>query len=216
VTATIATEDGNTLEAMVESPDAPIGTVVLCHPHPLHGGTMRAPLLIALTQRALGAGYRVVRFNFRGVGTSTGEFGNGVAEVHDVAAVMAHAGQFPEPVMGICGWSFGAATALSWQAEAGSTVPYVGIAPPVDSPLMPPLPDPPALARGPRRFIIGARDQFVPVDDLEAYALAIGASVKVFAAADHFFIFRYDKLADEVVAGFGGLGGPESPVAGIG
>ncbi len=203
MTTTIATDDGNILEAMVDSPDTPIGTVVLCHPHPLHGGTMRAPLLIALTQRALGAGYRVVRFNFRGVGSSTGEFGDGVAEVRDVAAAMAHAWQFPEPVKGICGWSFGAATALSWQAQTGSTVPYVGIAPPVESPLIPSLPDPSDLARGPRRFIIGARDQYVSVDDLEAYALAIGASVVVFPATDHFFIFRYDTLADDVVAGFG-------------
>jgi uncharacterized protein len=156
-----------------------------------------------VAQRALDAGYRVVRFNFRGVGRSTGDFGDGVAEVQDVAAAIAHGEQFPEPVMGICGWSFGAATALSWQAHTGSTLPYVGIAPPVDSPLIPPLPDPSDLARGPRRFIIGARDQYVPVDDLEAYASAIGASVEVFAATDHFFIFRYDKLADAVVAGFG-------------
>ncbi len=197
---TLHTDDGVDLEAIVDEPPEAIGSLVVCHPHPLHGGTMRAPILGAIARRAVAAGYRVVRFNFRGVGDSTGSFGDGVAEITDVAAAVAYAASFDEPVAGICGWSFGAATALNWQAGSGSRIPYVGIAPPVAGTLTPPLPTPQQLAPARRQFIIGARDQFVDVGDLERYALSIGATVIVYPAADHFFVFKHDQLADDVVA----------------
>jgi alpha/beta superfamily hydrolase len=203
VNITLETDDGNTLEAIIDKPDVPIGTVVLCHPHPLHGGTMRAPLLTAIADRAVGAGYRVVRFNFRGVGVSTGEFGDGIDELGDVSAAMTYASRFDDPVQGICGWSFGAATALRWQAHTASSVPYVGIAPPVTSPLAPSLPGSLDLANAHRRFIIGTRDQYIEPPTLAAYAASIGAEFLEYKATDHFFVFRYERLAADAVGGFG-------------
>jgi alpha/beta superfamily hydrolase len=197
------TEDGNTLEAIIDEPDSPLGTIVLCHPHPLHGGTMRAPLLIAVGNLALDTGYRVLRFNFRGVGASTGEFGDGIGEMNDISAAMAYASGFDEPVQGICGWSFGAATALRWQAHTKSRIPYVGIAPPVASTLAPLLPNATELAQTKRRFIIGERDQFIEPASLAAYAESIGAEFLQYRSTDHFFVFRYDRLALDVVDGFG-------------
>ena len=164
---------------------------------------MRAPLLIAVADAALDAGFRAVRFNFRGVGGSTGEFGDGVAEMADISAAMTFASEFPEPVGGICGWSFGAAAALGWQGRTRSSVPYVGIAPPVTNTLAPPLPDARELASAKRRFIIGERDQFIEPATLGAYADSIGAQFIEYAATDHFFVFRYERLALDVVAGFG-------------
>jgi alpha/beta superfamily hydrolase len=203
VNATLATDDGHTLEAIVDAPDTPFGTVVLCHPHPVHGGTMRAPLLAAVGELALATGYRVIRFNFRGVGASTGTFGNGLDEMLDITAAVAYASALGEPLMGIAGWSFGAATALRWQAQASSSIPYVGIAPPVASPLAPFLPEPGDLPPARRRFIIGERDQFVESSELATYADSIGAEFLQYAATDHFFVFRYDRLARDVVGGFG-------------
>jgi alpha/beta superfamily hydrolase len=203
VNTTLRTGDGNTIEAIIEAPTLVTGTVVLCHPHPLHGGTMRAPLLIAVEADAIEAGYRVIRFNFRGVGESTGEFGNGIDEMEDITAAMALASEFREPVRGICGWSFGAATALRWQAHTRSSVPYVGIAPPISSPLAPSLPDPASLVSARRRFIIGERDQFIDTAELSAYAESIDAAFLEYAATDHFFVFRYERLATDVVDGFG-------------
>jgi len=203
VNATLDTTDGKTLEAIVEGPSNPIGTVVLCHPHPLHGGTMRAPLLITVATTAINAGYRVVRFNFRGVGSSTGTFGNGIDELMDISAAMNHASGYGEPVLGICGWSFGAATALAWQAATDSSVPYVGVAPPVTSPLAPSLPRPEDLVPARRLFIIGERDQFIEPEALASYAESIDARYVAYASTDHFFVFRYERLADDVVAGFG-------------
>ena len=66
------------------------------------------------------------------------------------------------PVAGMAGWSFGAAVCLNWQAETASAAPYVGIAPPVRSPLTPPLPDPSRLVPARRAFVIGEKDQFIP------------------------------------------------------
>ena len=204
VTATtLHTDDGVALEALVDTPLDTRGTLVLCHPHPQHGGTMRAPILGAIAKRAVQAGYGVVRFNFRGVGESTGTFGHGIDEISDIAAAVAHAATFAEPVSGICGWSFGAATALNWQAATGSRIPYVGIAPAVSSELSPQLPEPARLAPASREFIVGTRDQFVNVEELERYAATIDARVVVYPSADHFFVFKHDKLADDVIAAIG-------------
>lgn len=164
---------------------------------------MRAPLLIAVADAALDAGFRVVRFNFRGVGRSTGEFGYGIAEMADISAAMTFASEFSEPVRGICGWSFGAATALAWQARTRSSVPYVGIAPPVTNTLAPSLPDSRDLAAAKRMFIIGERDQFIEPAVLGTYADTIGAQFFEYTATDHFFVFKDDRLALDVVAGFG-------------
>ncbi|MCL1598610.1 MAG: dienelactone hydrolase family protein [Actinomycetia bacterium] len=199
-TARLHTDDGITLEAIVDAPDDVRGTLILCHPHPQHGGTMRAPILSTIASRAVAAGYRALRFNFRGVGESTGTFGDGIAELTDVAAAAAFAETLDEPLAGITGWSFGAAAALNWQALSDSAIPYVGIAPPVTSPLSPHLPDAARLVPATRQFIIGARDQFVAAEDLKRYATSIGAAVVVYPSADHFFVFKHDKLADDVIA----------------
>ena len=63
---TLTTSDGLTLEALWNEPPAPRAAVLLCHPHPLHGGTMRAPLMEGITTRLVHQDIAVLRFNFRG------------------------------------------------------------------------------------------------------------------------------------------------------
>ena len=70
--STIETSDGVTLETRIDSPDHPERLTVFCHPHPQHGGSMNAPLMISVTGRLVDRGHRVVRFNFRGTGNSGG------------------------------------------------------------------------------------------------------------------------------------------------
>jgi len=161
---------------------------------------MRAPMLGAIAKHAVSEGFDVVRFNFRGVGGSTGIHGNGEAELIDVGAAMAFASALDSPIVGMAGWSFGAAVCLNWQAETASTVPYVGIAPPVDSPLTPSLPDPSALESARRGFVIGEKDQFIPADDLEMYAESISAEIIRYPGTDHFFMLKHKRLAADVVA----------------
>lgn len=199
-TLTLETSDGKRLEAIHETAHNAIGAIVLCHPHPEHGGTMRAPILGAIAKHAVAEGLDVVRFNFRGVGESTGIHGDGHDELHDIDAAMAYLADLNVPVAGLSGWSFGAAVCLSWQAETGSTTPYVGIAPPVKSPLTPHLPDPSRLAKARRGFVIGDRDQFIPADELAAYAESISAEMIVYQGTDHFFVLKHKKLAEDVVS----------------
>jgi alpha/beta superfamily hydrolase len=199
-TLSITTTDGEQLEVIHDSSGEARGAIVLCHPHPQHGGTMRAPMLGAIAKHAVSEGFDVVRFNFRGVGGSTGIHGDGEAELQDVDAAMVFASGLGMPAAGMAGWSFGAAVCLNWQADTASTVPYVGIAPPVNSPLTPPLPDPSRLAPARRAFVIGEKDQFIPADELAAYAESISADIIRYAGTDHFFVLKHTQLAEDVVS----------------
>ena len=86
----LVTDDGETLEAELAAADDPHAQVVLCHPHPQHGGTMRSLVISELFRALPGAGVTCLRFDFRGVGASTGAFGDGDGERHDVRAALRH------------------------------------------------------------------------------------------------------------------------------
>ncbi|MGI9609983.1 MAG: alpha/beta hydrolase [Acidimicrobiia bacterium] len=175
--------------------------VVFCHPHPQHGGTMTAPLMHKVTKVLAAGGISVLRFNFRGVGSSTGAWDDGLGEIDDVAAAVERARlDHPKLHLALAGWSFGAATALAWQAREQDRTPLAGIAPPVRTDLVERLPRPEELAPAARTLIVGDRDQFVTVEDLQAYADAAGATVTVLKGSDHFFYYREDRVADLVVA----------------
>jgi alpha/beta superfamily hydrolase len=196
---TIVTDDGVSLEAVLTTTGDSRGAIVLCHPHPQHGGTMRAPILEAITLEAARRGFDILRFNFRGIGRSTGSHGFGNDEIADVDGAVTWMTQRTVPVVGIAGWSFGAAVALNWQSFARSGLAYVGIAPPVDSPLSPALPAPSDLVPARRTFIVGDRDQFLDADELASYANSIDAETVRYTTADHFFVLRHDRLATDVL-----------------
>lgn len=75
------------LEAQVWVPENPRHAAIVCHPHSLHGGTMNNKVVTTLAKSLLTLDCIVLRFNFRGVGHSQGEFDHGVAETEDVQAV---------------------------------------------------------------------------------------------------------------------------------
>jgi len=201
---TIATSDGLHLEAQWDLPEgAPRMAVVLCHPHPLMSGSMDAPLIRGVGSRMASAGFAVLRFNFRGVGNSEGGWGGGTAEIEDVAAAVRSSDEtYPDLPGGVAGWSFGAHTALRWQARSDDSRPYGGIAPPVSLTGGGDLPLPVALPPAERLFVIGDRDQFTPAGDLEAYAAETGARFEIMAGSDHFFAFRDRQVADLLIGHF--------------
>ena len=195
----LRSSEGVELEARWDVPARPLAAVVFCHPHPQHRGTMTVPLMIGVTNVLVARDLAVLRFNFRGVGASTGAWDDGVGEVEDVgAAVNAARERYPYLPIGIAGWSFGAATSLKWQAEAQAALAWVGIAPPVRLDDVYRLPDPDTLLPAARQIIIGDRDQFSSVADTDDYAQRIGASVHVFKGSDHFFYFREERVGDIV------------------
>jgi uncharacterized protein len=193
---------GAGLEAHWDLPPDPRGpVVVLCHPHPLYGGTMNVPLLRTVAARLAGAGCPVLRFNFRGVGGSGGSWTGGEAASEDVGAAAAAAGNaFPHLPLALVGWSFGAVAALRWQAQAAGTGACAFIAPPVRPDLAPPLPPPETLPAARRLFLIGDRDQFTAVEDLRAYADAARADLLVLPGSDHFFFGREGRVAGAIVS----------------
>src|SRR6266436_10453040 len=76
------------LEAVLKEPAAPVAAVVVCHPHPLGGGTMNNNVVYRVAKVLGDAGAAVLRFNFRGVGQSTGRFDDGVGEEDDALAAV--------------------------------------------------------------------------------------------------------------------------------
>ncbi len=186
------TSDGEMLEARIDSPDQPERFTVFCHPHPEQGGSMMAPLMIAVATRLAERGHAVLRFNFRGTGASTGSHDKGQAELLDVGAAvdLARSRELP---LGLAGWSFGAWVALRWLADESETMPYVGIAPPNVT-----LPD--DLPGGPKRVIVGTREQVIDAGSLVEYAKQHSIDV-VLTPGDHFFHGRGKRIGDLVAQG---------------
>lgn len=135
-------DDAPTLEGELHIPlrataETTVPGVVLCHPHPLYGGTMTNAIVIRLRDRLLEMGIATLAFNFRGVGASEGEYGEGVAETNDVIGAMAYLRARPEVQAdrcGIVGYSFGAVMALKAAAVLGDVTAcgLVGFATEVD------------------------------------------------------------------------------------
>jgi alpha/beta superfamily hydrolase len=168
---------------------------------------MTAPLMHKVTKGLLARDLAVLRFNFRGVGLSSGGWDGGLGEIDDVAAAVSHArAELPDSPPGLAGWSFGAATALAWQAREQDSTPFAGIAPPVRTELVERLPRPQQLPPARRLFILGDRDQFVTVEDLAAYVGDAGGTLTVLNGSDHFFYFREDRVATLMADHFTGDG----------
>jgi alpha/beta superfamily hydrolase len=86
---------------------------ILCHPHPLYGGTMHNKVIYSIAMALNQIGYATVRFNFRGVGRSSGSFNHGIGEQRDLEAVVDHFDRlFPDAQKVIGGFSFGAKVGL--------------------------------------------------------------------------------------------------------
>lgn len=123
------------LEAVVEVPQqvpAPAAFVVVCHPHPLHGGTMDNKVVTTLARTAHAAGIASIRFNYRGVGASEGSFDEGRGEMQDALTAIAHGrGRWPGAALWLAGFSFGGCMALraSTAPAAGKVQGLITVAP---------------------------------------------------------------------------------------
>ena len=186
------------LEATLRVPDvAPSAIVVIAHPLPTHGGTMRNPLVAAIARACAERGWYALRFNFRGVGESAGEWTGGHAETDDLAAAVDHARSFaPALPLGLVGYSFGAFQVLAYLARGGraDAVALVGVGT-KDLNLEPrELPKIPA-----GTFIVAAeKDQFGTADELRA--AVPHARIAVVSGVDHFFVGKRDEVG-RLVAG---------------
>lgn len=195
---TIPTAEGS-LEALVERGGAPDGPILLlCHPHPQYGGSMDDTVIETVAD-ALAPRLRAhVRFNFRGVGASTGRFDGGRGEVEDVESA-AHeiAGRWPGTPLWLGGYSFG--SAMVWQAlRSLAPARVLLVAPPVGAM---------AFGRWPALaarvdVVFGDADQFLDAAMLATWARDAAPVVAVHRidGADHFFGGRTRELRRIVAA----------------
>jgi hypothetical protein len=121
------------IEAAIELPDADAraGVAIVCHPHPLQGGTMHNKVVTMVSRSLVELGIATVRFNFRGVGASAGEHDEGRGETDDVIAI----GEWlrrerPHDALWLAGFSFGSYIALRAAKRLGAKQ-LIQIAPPV-------------------------------------------------------------------------------------
>jgi alpha/beta superfamily hydrolase len=132
--ATVIAGPVGRLEALVEEPaDVPVRyAAVVCHPHPLYGGTLHNKVVHILARSLRSGGAATLRFNFRGVGASEGRHDAGVGETADTLAAVAWArSRWPAAPLLLAGFSFGAAIAIRAAAAAAPQW-LISVAPAVD------------------------------------------------------------------------------------
>lgn len=186
------------LEALIEAPQeaSPAGVAIVCHPHPLHGGTMTNKVAHTLARSFIGSGFAALRFNFRGVGQSSGAFDEGVGEIADVEAAVSWARtEFPGLPFWLAGFSFGAAMAVhaALRVEPNG---LISIAPAVTR-FIGKMESQPAC---PWLVVQGDEDELVDIEDTIAWinALEPGPALEVFEGTEHFFHGKLVRLRDTV------------------
>ena len=194
------------LEGVLHLPDeAPQAFAVVAHPLPTMGGTMENKVVTTLAKAFAELGFAALRFNFRGVGNSAGEFDSGNGEVEDVLSVVRHAREeFGHLPLILSGFSFGgyvqarAAQHLHPQPHRLVLVaPAVGRSVPSfeDSTSMPHVPHNTLL-------IHGEQDEVVPLADVMDWARQQHLPIVVLPGAEHFFHGRLTQLKQVVLQHF--------------
>jgi alpha/beta superfamily hydrolase len=183
------------LECALDAPAGEVrGVAVVCHPHPVHGGTMDNKVVITLARAFLQLGFRTVRFNFRGAGASEGHWDEGRGEVDDALAVIAAERDAALPLM-LAGFSFGgyvAAEAASRLTEAQRPQRLVLVGPSTQKH---------DVARVPADTVVihGEVDDVVPLSATLDWARPQSLPVIVFPGVGHFFHGQLNLLKNVVV-----------------
>jgi alpha/beta superfamily hydrolase len=201
------TDDGLSLQALANVPASASRVAVLCHPHPLYGGTMHNAIVVVVAKRLLerglggptGAAIATgwLRLNYRGVGKSEGTYGGGKSEVLDVAAAFGEVRRrAPHAKISLVGYSFGAGAGYRAAVNDGAidNVALVATSPRL---MQGSLGD----FKGPTLIIAASKDQFCSLEETNELSQRLGAAVKVIDGADHYFV-RYRREVAGLVTSF--------------
>jgi uncharacterized protein len=193
------------LQALIETPageDGGSGAVrafgVVCHPHPLYGGTMDNKVAHTLARAFGERGAAAIRFNFRGVGASAGSYDEGRGETEDALSVIAWGrARWPQAALWLGGFSFGGAVAVL--AAARSQPARVVLVAPGVTKIDVTAAAPPAC---PWLIVQGDQDEVVPAAFVLGWAQALkpAPQIAIMAGASHFFHGRINELRDLIVA----------------
>jgi uncharacterized protein len=187
------------LEALLEEPEdgAPREAALVCHPHPQHGGTMHTKAVYRIARGLRSAGAVVLRFNYRGVNLSEGEYAHGEGELDDARAALDYLrGRYPGLPFTLAGFSFGSRIALRLGCGGigASRVIAVGF---------PTTYKERSFLEGcavPKVFVQSTRDQYGPISELELLVASLAEPKKLVLveANDHFFAGALDVLEREI------------------
>ena len=182
------------LEAAHREPPGTLrGAGIVCHPHPLQGGTMHTKAVFRAAQALSDVKIAAQRFNFRGVGTSTGSFDQGIGEKDDVLASLDWLEErHPGLPLVVGGFSFGSMVALSAGADDPRVVALFGLGLPIRMYDYGFLAD----ARKPILVVQGDEDELGSGSEVEPVVAALGSHVTLarIAGADHYFNGHIDEM----------------------
>jgi uncharacterized protein len=187
------------LEALLEEPEdqAPRHAVLVCHPHPLHGGTMHNKVVYRIARGLRRSGAVVLRFNYRGVNLSQGEYDHGKGELEDARAALAVLrSRYPALPYSLAGFSFGSRIILRLGCEAAAPARLIAVGFPAN------LSDSQRIGHCPvpRTFIVSTQDQFCAMPAMEAYFSELDEPKELvwIEAQDHFFGGALDEFEKAV------------------
>lgn len=189
------------LEAILKEPlGEPKGVGLVCHPHPLGGGTMHNKVVFRAAAGLVDAGLITLRFNFRGVGASTGthnEIEGGMEDVRDAIAYLSE--KYPGQPITLAGFSFGSRTGMAVGMNDNRVVRLISIGSPVDK-----YGDYEFLTevRKPILFVHGDRDVFGSLENVRELfgkvAENTDAELVTFEDCGHFFDEHLDRLRNAI------------------
>ncbi len=189
------------LEALLEEPEdrEALMAAMVCHPHPLHGGTMHNKVVYRMARGLRRAGAVVLRFNFRGAGASQGEHAHLTGEIEDARAALSWLrARYPALPFALAGFSFGARaiTRLGCDIEGARWLMAVGFPTHFGST------EYFEACAVPKIIIQSTHDQYAPRDEMEALYERLPSPKELIwiEAADHFFAGALDELEASVVA----------------
>lgn len=188
------------LEAILKEPDEPPrGAAVVCHPHPLFGGTMHTKAVYRAAQGLNDAGLVALRFNFRGVGVSTGSYDEGHGEQDDLRTALDWLEErYPVLPLVVGGFSFGSMVGLGVGAGDPRVVALLGLGLPVKKAEY----DYGYLARADKPVLViqGENDEFGSGAAVAEALAHVGPHLTLvrISGADHYFVHRLDELRETV------------------
>ena len=193
------------LEAILWTPSAPARrpplAAVVCHPHPLFGGTMHNKVVYQAAKSLDAVGLPVLRFNFRGAGQSAGKHNRGVGEQDDVRAALDFlAKQFRSLPLLLAGFSFGAWVGLRVGCEDPRVSHLIGLGVPVNSSDFSFL----RSCTKAKLFVHGSADPYGAVERVKRLVASIPGEnhLVVVTGADHFFSSKLDELDAAITTWF--------------
>jgi uncharacterized protein len=186
------------LEAILKEPTEPAkGAALVAHPHPAHGGTMHNKVVYRAAAGLLEAGLVTLRFNFRGVGASTGEHDEGRGEKDDIRAALDYLSEnYPHHDITFAGFSFGSRFGLETVLDDARAPRLISIGTPVDKYEYSFLRE----CKKPILFVHGDSDEFGSVESLKKLydRLECEKELIIFENCGHFFDKHLNELKDAV------------------